>query len=76
MIRGCIHKSLSVDGKEETDLTDEERITVLRTICNRLKPQDLNNILQALIEFFGEYECTEEPCETCGDYIETYTWKL
>ena len=40
------------------------------------KPQDLNNILQDLIEMFGEYECDDEPCETCGDYVETHTWEI
>ena len=34
------------------------------------KPQDLNNILQDLIEMFGEYECDDErffePIEDSG----------
>lgn len=45
MVRGCICDSLSVDGKEEIDLTDEERQEVLKKIFEHLKPQDLNNIL-------------------------------
>lgn len=76
MVRGCICDSLSVDGKEEIDLTDEERQEVLKKIFEHLKPQDLNNILQDLIEMFGEYECDDEPCETCGDYVETHTWEI
>ena len=32
MVRGCIHNSLSVDGKEEIDMTDEESQVVLKTI--------------------------------------------
>lgn len=76
MVRGCIHDSLRVDGKEEIDLTDEERMEVLRKIFDQLKPQDLNNVLQGLIEMFGDYECDDEPCETCGDFVETYTWEI
>ena len=40
MTRGCIANSLTVDGKEEINLSDDE------------------------------------PCETCGDYVETYTWEI
>lgn len=76
MVRGCIHDSLRVDGKEEIDLTDDERMEVLRKIFDQLKPQDLNNVLQDLIEMFGDYECDDEPCETCGDFVETYTWEI
>ena len=76
MVRGCIHNSLSIDGKEEIKLTDEERIEVLRKIFEHLKPTDLNLVLQDLVQTFGEYECDDEPCETCGDYVETYTWEI
>ena len=64
------------DSKEEIDLTDEERQEVLKKIFEHLNPQDLNNIVQDLIEMFGEYECDDEPCETCGDYVETNTWEI
>ena len=76
MVRGCIHDSLRVDGKEEIYLTDEERQEVLNKILEHLKPNDLNLVLQDLVEIFGEYECDDEPCETCGDYVETYTWEI
>ena len=73
MVRGCIHDSLRVDGKEENDLTDEERQEILEKIFEHLKPTDLNLVLQDLVQTFGEYECDEEPCDTCEDYVETYT---
>ena len=76
MVRGCICDSLSVDGKEEIDLTDEERQVVLNNIFEYIKPEHLNNALQELVQLFGEYECDDEPCETCGDYVETYTWEI
>lgn len=76
MVRGCIHDSLSVDGNEEIKLTDEERMEVLRKVFDQLRPQDLNNVLQEFVQIFGEYECDDEPCETCGDYVETYIWEI
>lgn len=76
MTRGCIADSLTIDGKEEIHLTDDERQEVLRHIFNHLKPEDLNYVLQDLVETFGEYESDDKPCETCGYYIETYTWEI
>ena len=69
LTRGCIAGSLTIDGKEEIHLTDDERQKVLRHIFNHLKPEDLNYVLQDLVETFGEYESDDEPCETCGDYV-------
>lgn len=74
--RGCICGALTVDGKQEIDLTDEERQAVLDKIHETLKPDDLNYVLQALITEFGEYVSDDEPCECCGDYVEQYTWDL
>lgn len=76
MVRGCICNSLNVDGKEEIDMTDKERLVVLKAISEHLKPQNLNNVLLDLVETFSDYECDDEPCETCGDYVETYTWEI
>ena len=65
MTRGCIANSLTIDGKEEIDLSDNERQEILRHIFEHLKSQDLNYVLQDLVETFGEYESDDEPCETC-----------
>ena len=69
MVRGCICDSLSIDGKEEIDLTDEERQVVLKKIFEYIKPEHLNNVVQDLVQIFGEYECDDEPCGTCDDYV-------
>ena len=50
LTRGCIAGSLTIDGKEEIHLTDDERQKVLRHIFNHLKPEDLNYVLQDLTE--------------------------
>ena len=41
--------SLTVDGKEEMDLTDGERKKVLKRIIDRLEPKDLNEVMQVLL---------------------------
>ena len=69
MTRGCIANSLTIDGKEEINLSDNERQEVLRHIFEHLKAQDLNYVLQDLVETFGEYESDDEPCETCCTII-------
>jgi len=28
--------------------------------------------LQWFIKTYGEYDCSDKPCECCGDYTETY----
>ena len=76
MKRGYIVNSLTIDGKEEIDLSDNEHQEVLRHIFEHLKAQDQNHVLQDLVETFGEYESDDEPCETRGDYVETITLEI
>ena len=75
-VDGCTAFSLTVDGKEEIDLTDEERQEVLNKIFKALKLEDLNYLLQDLIPSFGEYGSEDEPCECCGDIVSWYTWNI
>lgn len=76
MTRGCVCDALTIDGKDEYELTDEERQKILDCVYKNLKPEHLNEVLQKLIELFGEYVSDDEPCECCGDYVEQYTWDL
>ena len=74
LVRGCICDSLTVDGKDEYSMNDDERRDVLKKIFERLAPGDLNYVLQALVKEMGEYDCDDEPCECCGDTVEWYVW--
>lgn len=76
MTEGCMANSLTADGKEEIDMTDNERREVLKAIFEHLRPQDLNYVMQTLIPMFGDCEWDDEPCPTCGDTVTTYTWEL
>lgn len=76
--RGCMAWSLTADGTEEVDMTDEQRTAVKKKICEWImKEADLNELMQLLIEHYSdEYESDSEKCECCGDYVETYKWKI
>lgn len=66
--------SLNIDGKEEIDMTDKERMQVIDKIYEWMKrhPELLNNILQDLSSL-GEYNViSNEPCECCGDIVDEY----
>lgn len=78
LVEGCICNSLTIDDKEEIDLSDVERQAVIDKITDWLKehPEELNVLLQHLIPLYGKCECDEEPCECCGDFIETTTWYI
>ena len=71
--KGCTAFSLNVDGKEEIDMTTQERLEVIEHIYQWMKntaDQNLNYILQALTEKIGEYNVVDDkPCECCGDIV-------
>lgn len=72
-VTGCTANSLNVDGKEEIDLTNEERIAVIDEIHKWMvrHPECLNYIMQDLTGLYGEsHFISDTPCECCGDYVE------
>lgn len=72
-VSGCVAFSLNVDGKEEINMSDDERMNVINNICDWMKrhPNKLNEILQGLTNKCGEYNViTSEPCECCGDIVD------
>ena len=76
LVTGCICDSLTADGIQEVDMTNEQRQEVINRIAEWLNPKDLNYLLQALLPQFGEYECDDKPCSCCGDYVEKYTLEI
>lgn len=70
---------LTVDGKSEIHMTDQERFEVIDKIGEWLKrhPENLNNLISDLAENFGDYESVvDEPCECCGDTVYSETLDL
>lgn len=79
MVCGCTADSLTINGKEEIDLNFEEKKVVWKKVCEYLKycePNHLNEFLQFVLTHHGKYGCSTEPCEQCGDYIETYKLEI
>ena len=73
-IKGCTTFSLNVDGKEEIDMTHEERLQVIDKIYEWMKrtaDKNLNYIIQGLTEYCGEYNViNDKHCDYCGDIID------
>lgn len=75
MVSGCMSDSLTADGKEEVDMTCDERMGVTISIFNWLMdhPEEnerfTNYLMRLFIEEFGDFTSSDEPCECCGDYI-------
>lgn len=79
-VTGCTAWSLTVNGKEEIRLTPEERKEAWQKLCLWLAEkdgEDLNNFLQYILETYGEHQSlSDEPCECCGDWVDSYTLKI
>lgn len=73
-VTGCTSFSLNVDGKEEINMTTEERLKVIEEIYKWMKrnpDEKLNYILQGLTDKCGEYNIIDDkPCECCGDIVD------
>ena len=75
LISGCSLDSITIDGKEERELTDVERKTVMYKLVNAIPAKELSAILPPLMEMFGEYEFIGH-CDECDDDIEKYIWEI
>ena len=76
MVIGCINGSLTIDEKEEVNLTDSERIVITEKVCDWLKTHsELNQLLQYVLVNHGNYESLGE-CSQCGDFIDKYTLEI
>lgn len=76
LTRGCICGSLEIDGEELTNMTLKQKKEALMKILDSLDSEDLDLVFSELTMCFGDYDCDKEPCECCGDYVETYTWEI
>lgn len=78
MSRGCIADWLGADGMLEVEMDDETRSKVYDKIFEFLKTQNdgLNQLMQFTLERYGEYESDDEPCDCCGDTVDTWTLEL
>jgi len=79
LVTGCINDYLGVDNISEVNMTDEQRNVYFSKIIEVLPNLDeswFNYFLKWVCETFGEFNCSEKPCEQCGDYTITYTLNI
>ena len=81
LTQGCICDSFTADGKPLVDLDGIDLKVILVEAVNKIVIKKINEedksglqrIIQDIVEtFYDTYEASE-PCECCGDYVETYT---
>ena len=74
---GCTADYLAVNGIDIKDMTKDEISKIYLKLMVHLLMKDDKNILDllSLIEY-DSFEMDEEPCEQCGDYMQTTVWKL
>ena len=75
LVSGCINDWLGIDNIREVEMTEEQRRTYFNEISKKLPELDsdwFNQFLQWICEEYGEYEYSDKPCESCGDYTITY----
>ena len=73
-VNGCVYNSLLIDGAETINIDIPKLRNVLKQLID--KEEDmcmLQYFLKSILEVKGTYECSEEQCECCGDFIESYT---
>lgn len=75
--RGCTAFYNEIDGKNMYEYSGEALQTILLTICSKIEDQTrLINTICLLAENLGEFECDDEPCEQCGDYVQKWTLEI
>lgn len=82
LTQGCICDSFEIDGQSVIEMSVDELKTAFSKMCDYIMqlPQensyDLQNALHNLIETFAPCEHSEEACECCGDFIDTYILEI
>ena len=75
---GCTADYLAVDGVEVEYMTKDEISHIYcKLMAHLLLREGEKNILDllSLIEY-DSFEMDEEPCEQCGDYMQTTIWRI
>jgi hypothetical protein len=77
---GCTSHGWTFDGKDLQEISPEQQEQIFVFLCLRLNEQIKNGCrsLTDLVEVFlyDDFESDEYPCNQCGDYVSTTTWKI
>ena len=86
LTEGCVAYGFYANNKRVDELTADELKTALVEIVNKIVDTKLEDDAQVtefnnkaytvlynmVYEFADKYTCSDEPCECCGDWVETY----
>jgi hypothetical protein len=86
LTEGCICDSFTADGKDINSMGEKELKDILKAVVAKItttKYEDentvyyLQNTLYEIVSrFYEEYESDDEPCECCGDFVETFKMEV
>lgn len=85
LIEGCIADSFTADGKAFMDMSEMELKRVWLYLTQHILKQEftdykqiaVQNIMREMVEDFADtHETSDEPCEQCGDWIETFKMNI
>lgn len=76
LTEGCIVDNFTIDGMDASNIN----IGILRGLCCRavdtMYKEGIIELLIKLCRDLGNYSSSKEPCECCGDTIDTYELEL
>lgn len=80
IIEGCMNYSFEVNGVSINEYTLKELKDILIVLTDHVVDKateddmcELKIAIRNLVEIFGERESDDEPCDCCGDFVDTYT---
>lgn len=86
LTEGCMAWGFEVDGKPVENMSTQELKDAILKIADKISKIDVNTsqdtlefnnkayrvVHEMVYNFYDDYECSSEPCECCGDWVETY----
>ena len=77
---GCVAWCQDWNGEEIVNMTPEQQRDVIEKLSKFIPDsyagEFANWFAKTFVDMYGEYEYDEQPCEECGDYVETWRLKL
>lgn len=73
----CYEDFIFINDKlYDNNLTDAIFSDIVKLISNIQDVAILQSLFMMILESIGEYECSDRPCECCGDFITTYKLEI
>lgn len=80
---GCTTFNVDINDKPISNYSQEELYEILEYLFAQIKTnaktgeKSLTDSVMDVVNIFDhDYDCSDEPCDQCGDTIETLTWKI